>query len=94
MAASAALMGAMRGASTGAPAISRVLRHNETRCTRAHGNGRKRTEVVAAETAKKRAEGSERTSVNGSLDHVIGVRVPKNNLSALIDSVLRAARPS
>ena len=52
------------------------VRHNETRCTRAHRNGPKRTGGVARETAQNRAHGNPRKPVNRSLDHVIGVRIP------------------
>src|ERR1700737_4109352 len=52
------------------------VRHNETRCTRAHQSGSKQTEALARETVRNKAERNAQTPVNESLDHVIGVRLP------------------
>jgi uncharacterized protein len=52
------------------------LRHDETRCTSTHANGRELTEVASRGTARKRTDRSGRDPVNGSLDHGIGVRIP------------------
>src|SRR4030095_7224992 len=82
---SAALGGCAERGPEGMAGEAPRLRHDETRCTSTHSNGRELTEVASRGTARKRTDRSGRDPVNGSLDHGIGVRIlasqPQNSFN-------------
>ena len=57
-------------------ADTRQVRHDETFCTGAQRNRPERTEAAAQKTKGNEAYRRGPESVNRSLDHVIGVRIP------------------